>query len=300
MSVPYEKSFATHEKAKYWSEKNVLKPHEVYLCTGKKYIFNCDICDHEFKMSPNSISLRKRWCSYCSNTLLCEDDECMVCYFKSFASSIHCDELTDKSLNPRKIFKNCNKKYTFICKECNHTICKSLNAVSQDVWCKYCTNQDLCENIECKICFEKSFASSSKMDIWSHNNKENPRNLLKFTHYKYLFSCKECNHEYSCSLANINYDRGCPYCTNKLLCENMECTICYNKSAASITDIEWSIKNKISARMVFKQSNKKYTFICNNCNNDYVATLNNVYNYPFFLFSSMKLSKSKLQITLTK
>lgn len=278
MSIPYEKSFATHEKAKYWSEKNILKPEQVYLCSGKTFLFNCDICEHEFNMSPINISSRNRWCSYCSNTFLCENDDCMVCYFKSFACSVHCDELADKSLNPRRIFKNSNKKFTFICKKCNHTINMPLNAVSQNVWCKYCTNQDLCGNTECKICFDKSFASSSKLDIWSQNNKENPRNLFKFSHSKYLFTCKDCNHDYSCSLANVIYNKGCSYCKNKILCRNLSCNICFNKTVASCTNMKWSSRNLVSARMVFKQSNKKYIFDCKICNNEYIATPNNVYN----------------------
>jgi hypothetical protein len=28
--IPYEKSFASHEKAQYWSDKNEFKPNEVF------------------------------------------------------------------------------------------------------------------------------------------------------------------------------------------------------------------------------------------------------------------------------
>jgi hypothetical protein len=39
--IPYEKSFASHEKAQYWSDKNELKPNEVFKSSHEKFIFNC-------------------------------------------------------------------------------------------------------------------------------------------------------------------------------------------------------------------------------------------------------------------
>ncbi len=81
MTVPYNKSFAKHEKAKYWSSKNVLKPYEVFLCSSKPFLFVCNVCNHEFNISLVNIN-RGRWCSYCSNTILCDDNNCNTCFFK--------------------------------------------------------------------------------------------------------------------------------------------------------------------------------------------------------------------------
>src|SRR5437868_9257840 len=53
--IPYEKSFASHDKAKYWSDKNELKPFQVYLSTHTKFLFDCP-CGHEILMSPNDIT----------------------------------------------------------------------------------------------------------------------------------------------------------------------------------------------------------------------------------------------------
>ena len=39
--IPYEKSFASYEKAQYWSDKNELKPNEVTLNSHKKIWFYC-------------------------------------------------------------------------------------------------------------------------------------------------------------------------------------------------------------------------------------------------------------------
>lgn len=119
MPIPYEKSFASNiEKSKYFSNKNELKPEEVYKGSSKKFIFNCDKCSHEIIMTPASIN-RGRWCSYCTNQKLC-DNECNSCYNKSFESCEKKIYWSDKNkLTPRQVFKCSNKKYIFECK-CGH------------------------------------------------------------------------------------------------------------------------------------------------------------------------------------
>ena len=55
-NLPFEKSFASHEKAKYWSDKNELNQHEVSKGSDKKFYFNCDKCGHEFIMQLNVVT----------------------------------------------------------------------------------------------------------------------------------------------------------------------------------------------------------------------------------------------------
>jgi DNA-directed RNA polymerase subunit RPC12/RpoP len=43
----YEKSFASHPKAKYWcQEKNIVNPRQLFKCSNKKYWFKCGECNH--------------------------------------------------------------------------------------------------------------------------------------------------------------------------------------------------------------------------------------------------------------
>jgi hypothetical protein len=292
MQIPFEKSFASHEKAIFWSDKNTVKPYHAFNCSNKKYIFNCGECNHEFNINLNDVN-RGRWCPYCSNTLLCDNDVCKQCFNKSFASSDKAQFLIDKSINPRKIFKYSNIKYNFLCNLCNHTLYLPLNAVVNN-WCKYCANQDLCDRLDCQTCFNKSFASSELINIWSNKNTENPRNLLKYTHKKYLFDCKVCNHIFSCSLANLHNDRGCPYCVNRKLCPDKDCIICFNKSFASHEKAScWSEKNKVKPRDVFKQSNKKFIFNCNKCNTEFSKTPNSIYIFSW-CYKCKRKTESKI------
>jgi len=51
-NLPFNKSIASHEKAKYWSNKNELTALEVKAHSNKKYLFDCP-CGHEILKSPN-------------------------------------------------------------------------------------------------------------------------------------------------------------------------------------------------------------------------------------------------------
>ena len=78
-TIQYDKSFASHEKAKYWSDNNKLKPFQISKGSDKKYYFNCDECVHILFIDLKHISSNGRWCSYCSHQKLCHDLECKMC-----------------------------------------------------------------------------------------------------------------------------------------------------------------------------------------------------------------------------
>ncbi|ALH07108.1 putative endonuclease [Port-miou virus] len=62
----YKKSFASHEKAKCWSDKNKKTARQTFLQTNTRAWFNCDICPHDFEAKVADI-FNCRWCSYCAN-----------------------------------------------------------------------------------------------------------------------------------------------------------------------------------------------------------------------------------------
>jgi hypothetical protein len=62
----YDKSFITNEKSKCWSNKNKVTPRHVFKSSDSKYIFNCDRCNNEFRMSLSSVT-RGNWCPSCVN-----------------------------------------------------------------------------------------------------------------------------------------------------------------------------------------------------------------------------------------
>lgn len=282
-NVPFEKSFAIHEKSKYWSTLNEFTPDKVFMWSKNKYWFICNKCNHNFDIRLESINVGQ-WCPYCCipSKILCQDINCKSCYEKSFASHEKSQYWSNKNeITPRHVFKNSNTKYWFNCNICNHDFNVQLYCINKGTWCGYCSNKILCKADNCKICFEKSFASNEKSKYWSNKNELNPIQVVKNSHKKYLFNCNKCNHEFEIMLNHVNIGKWCGYCCNsapKLLCNDNECKSCYEKSFASNEKSQyWSNKNSVTPRQVFKKSSSKYLFICEN-NHDFEMQLSNISN----------------------
>ena len=223
--ICFNKSFASHEKSKFWSDINGdIKPRQVFKSTKNKYWFNCD-CGHNFESSLNNI-YNNKWCPYCANKKLCDNEDCKSCHEKSFASHEKSKYWSDKNGNikPRQVFKSSNTKYWLSC-ECGHDFESALSEITgqHNTWCPYCSNppKKLCDNEDCKSCHEKSFASHKKSKYWNNKNVDendiiiNPRQLFKFSGIKYWFIC-ECGHEFESNLNNISgLNHWCPICVNK-------------------------------------------------------------------------------------
>jgi very-short-patch-repair endonuclease len=286
-----EKSFASHEKSKYWSDKNVdengnkIIPRHVFKSSGKKYLFNCD-CGHIFESTLNHITaIHPTWCPYCCNPpiKLCEKEECQRCHETSFASHEKSKYWSDKNgdIKQREVFKSANTKYWFTC-DCGHNFESKLNNITgNERWCPYCASQKLCEKEECKRCHEKSFASHEKSKYWSDKNGDvKPREVFKSANTKYWFTC-HCGHDFESSLNDISrlIPSWCPYCSNpsKKLCDNKDCQSCHEKSFASHEKSKyWSDKNgNVKPRQVFKSSNIKYWFT-GECGHDFENILHNI------------------------
>ena len=266
--------FSQHPKSAFWSSKNTKTPNEVALNSHKKFWFDCDKCSHSFETTVSGINRLNRWCLFCANKKLCEDNECNLCFEKSFASHEKSKYLHDKTINPRTLFKNTNKKHWFDCDKCDHSFEMVVSGIyTCNRWCAYCAHQKLCEDAECKSCFENSFASHEKSK-YLHNKAINPRSIFKNTHKKFLFDCDKCEHKFETRLLNINQQNsGCPYCSTHcvILCKDINCNQCFEKSFAShdfsnFWDVE---KNgEIKPRDIFKYCDKKYWFNCDKCSHN--------------------------------
>ena len=210
--VCHDKSFASSKKAKFWCKTNEKTPREVFKSSHVKYIFNCDECPHSFKSALSHISNSNTWCHYCGDQKLCNDENCFVCYNKSFASSKKAKfwcKTNEKT--PREVFKSSDSKYVFNCEECPHSFESALNGVTgKNSWCPYCAKPSriLCLDNDCSACKERSFVSSEKAKFWCKTNKKTPREVFKNDNTKYAFNCGECGHSYKSSLNNITTS-GC-------------------------------------------------------------------------------------------
>ena len=295
--IPYEKSFACHKKAKYWSNKNELKPNEVSKSSHSKFCFDCVLCNHTFEAALNNITKLKTptWCPYCANLKLCNNDNCNLCFEKSFANhekSKYWNKEKNGDINPRNITKGTNHNYWFDCYKCNHIFDSPIFGITkknEPRWCNYCSipPRQLCEDDNCKNCFEKSFASHEKSQYWNKDKNEdvNPRKVFKCSKTKCWFDCVVCKHTFKSNLNDITSKRPtwCPYCSipPKQMCDNENCQFCFEKSFASHEKSQYWNKEKngdINPREIFKCAINKYWFDCDKCNHTFENTLNNITN----------------------
>ena len=277
--IPFENSFASHEKAVYWSNKNELKPSQIRKGTDKKYWFNCETCNHEFLIQLNVVT-RGGWCNYCSNRQLCNDDNCILCFDKSFASYEKSKYWSNKNeLKPRQVFKVSAKKYLFNCETCNHEFINNPSHISRGRWCPYCCipQKQLCGNMNCVDCFQKSFASHEKVKYWSDKNELKPEFVLKKGDKRIWFHCNNCSHDFEKQIKYVSKDGWCPYCNSFKLCENVDCVSCFNRSFASHKKSKsWSSKNELKPIQVVQGSSQKYWFDCDKCNHIFEKTLSDI------------------------
>jgi hypothetical protein len=317
----FEKSFANYNgktsndkfKRDCWhpTKNGGVIPGHVFRSTGKKYWFICDICNHDFDISPNNLTNKNRWCPYCCipTQKLCQDRNCEYCFKKSLASfegkttsdtlKINCwHPVRNGDLTPRDITLCSNKKYWFHCNECEHDFDIMPTSITRKGnWCIYCAGQKLCGDEDCNSCFEKSLASFDgltindirKMDCWHLNkNTISPNCISKHSENICWFHCDVCFHDFPTKPSSVSRNKWCSYCSNKKLCDNSNCDLCFNKSfESSISEtVNGNLKKKfwnktknkgLWPRNVFKTSNKKYWFDCDSCLYPFSISLNNLY-----------------------
>lgn len=213
----YSSSFASYPRAVHWSALNKIKPRYVISGTSQLYKFNCEICLHTFDQSPLDITNRNNWCSYCAGKKLCESKSCKTCEERSFANHKKAIYWHEKNnITPRQAFKKSSTKYWFTCDKCNHVFDIALdNLTMQNCWCYYCNKGQLCNDNECEICFNNSFASYPMAKYWSIKNIKTPRMVFKFSYKKYIFDCFNCDNEYVNVIATISSGHWCSCTVNK-------------------------------------------------------------------------------------
>ena len=208
--------FSEHPKATFWSSRNLIKPNEVALNSHKKFLFDCE-CGHTFESSLLNINQANNWCPYCSNPpkKLC-DNECISCHNKSFASHEKSGYWSSENqLTSRQVFKGADrKKFIFNC-DCGHKLEMIVKTISsQGHWCSYCSHQKLCENPDCIMCKNNSFASVERSK-YLNNTNINPRTLFKSTNKIFEFDCNICNKIFKCQLSDVTKGVWCSFCVNK-------------------------------------------------------------------------------------
>jgi hypothetical protein len=130
-------------KVGQWSGKNLDKPDQVCIKSDKVRWFDCPKCPHEFTMKIENIVSKNCWCQYCAGKLLCENDECEICYLNSFAShpkAKYWNKTKNDNINLRQISGGTHTKYHFKCEK-GHEFEKAPGDIRSGEWCPHCYNK---------------------------------------------------------------------------------------------------------------------------------------------------------------
>lgn len=144
-------------------------------------------------------------------------------------------------------------------------------------WCGFCCNppKKLCEDDNCKSCFEKSFAAHKFAPRWSKKNDLTARQVFRSSMKMVVFDCDLCGHDYTVAPNSVGDLSRCSYCHGMKLCEKEECKYCFERSFASHQFASrWSKKNVLTARQVVKGCNKTFSFDCEICNHTFECMIN--------------------------
>lgn len=268
------------------------------------YLFNCNKCNHEFSISLSFIEHYDSFCNFCSDKRLCGEEDCEMCFNKSFASNPQSIKWSDKNeLKPINYFKASHKSCLFNCDVCNHEYSTRLHDIHMnDAGCPFCAHKQICEiSKNCSICFEASFGYHEMAKNWSKTNEISPFLVYKNSHKIFEFDCRKCNHTFSGVLSDITKGNNCNYCAHRKLCESPDCDFCYNVSFLSHHRSKfWSNKNIEKPRDVVKNSNEKYIFDCNKCKKEFKSRLGHVASGSWCPFCKNKTEEKLFKSLIPK
>lgn len=107
----FKKSFASSERAVYWSSKNAVTPRSVFKGCNDKFLFNCP-CGLELSITLNGITSLNRWCRKCGRDRTTEKQSMKIHTFISRSTEMHGDRYDYSEV----VMNGVDRDVTIICK----------------------------------------------------------------------------------------------------------------------------------------------------------------------------------------
>lgn len=278
-SLSFDKSFAAHPQIAFFiPELNPgIDPRKIGIQSAEPLVLKCPTCSHIYPGKAHGL----KNCRFCEHQELCDNNDCIMCFdnslasrhfesidvFKQFKTLTTSDESSTDDVIPlfkdscdlfdfkqnticcRKIFKSSSKTIClFICRNCNHSFPSQPSRIEELKDCPYCSPSNakmLCpKEKECKLCFDKSFASHPKSAFWDYGEGKNagktPYDVFRSGSHRADMICSKCEHKFSISCNNISTGYWCPYCSGQKRCYDNSCKICSSRKLSShASSIYW-------------------------------------------------------------
>jgi very-short-patch-repair endonuclease len=189
-----------------WSDKNItrdniyIRPETVAINSNKKYIFVCNVCNHDYEQSLNN-KTNGRGCPYCSkpSRKMCRTLECKFCLKRSCYD--YKGIWSKKNiLSPEEVAISSDKKYLFDCHDCNHTYEQTpANKTSNKRGCPHCVNKtelkvaNYLKEMNINFIQQYKIGTSKRYDFYLQNNEliievDGPQHFTQVSTWK---SCGE-------------------------------------------------------------------------------------------------------------
>uniref|UniRef100_A0A6C0IV87 DUF559 domain-containing protein n=1 Tax=viral metagenome TaxID=1070528 RepID=A0A6C0IV87_9ZZZZ len=176
----FNKSFASHPKSEFLSVKNNISAKLIPKMSHKKYIFDCNICNHSFTTSISYITHNNTWCPFCNNRSLCSENilDCSQCLNKTFYNNPKSIYWSDKnSLKPQQVFKSTAQKFWFTCNYCNLEFYSKLCHITDGSWCPKCNHKTETKLQNILLIYYPNLIIQGKYE-WCKNKKHLPFDFI--------------------------------------------------------------------------------------------------------------------------
>jgi very-short-patch-repair endonuclease/DNA-directed RNA polymerase subunit RPC12/RpoP len=219
----FNKSFASSDKAKYWSTKNTTTPREYFKSCGKKFIFACYTCNEEFEATLNNITNGK-WCKKCGYRSAKEKQSMTIEEFIKRSSEKFKETIYEYDYS-KVVMDGVDNPITLICKVhlCEFQTTPYRHYTSDTGCCPVCTISTRAESRKysfdefltmAKSIYRDTFDYSKSIDTYENMNKEiiiickkhGEFEQLPSVHIKSKYGCYKCAKEIIASQQRLTTD----------------------------------------------------------------------------------------------
>lgn len=251
-----------------WSPKNEY-PFETYARSSKykakwTHIHECGRV-HEWDQTINKRVYSGHDCSLCSGYGSGE-----ICYCKSIECNypiLAIEWSRDNLLSSAKVSANSNRTFKWKCIDCGHEWnAKPNDRVGRGIGCPACSNNSI--HMDKRNSLAVKFPNLAK--DWGPGNTLKPDEVLPYSGRDINWQCYRCLGEWIAKPNDRANGNGCPYCANQRIHKDGRNSL--EKLLPGLV-LDWDPNNTIKPGEVTIGSDKKVSWICRTCKEQWDAKI---------------------------